>query len=413
MNLSSWKTFSYNTNSFKKPAHAKQLISNEDIAEINILLITILIDFFAKKDIHIGLKIYVNNELRNDFINKMVANPPKTGDSLDEWSKKIFGDQKFGMILIGLEQYSNAFAEKVANVVLPLLQAAGLPKNGLSFLFFMGNYGFTPFGIHKEATGEDGFLFHMGPSNKKFYTWDNPKYNVIEHNTKTFHNIDEFIPKAESYVLNPGDVMFIPHYVYHIANTPEFSVSFVMDYINPPKDEFENELLKIAAEEKQWLNTNLYEQTINLNDTSSTLRDTIDIKSIQKKIEVAFNRKVIDLKSNGGIGRKSKKKLITISSSDTFLITGKNIFPIYLEDIDSKKTLIFARGHRIIVNSNVMLNQLITELNNGKSISFNDLKELMEPIWNIIDIFSFIQELIQIEAIILTEESSLYPEYNG
>ena len=33
---------------------------------------------------------------------------------------------------------------------------------------FIGNYGFTPFGVHKENIGEEGFLFHMGPGKKTF-----------------------------------------------------------------------------------------------------------------------------------------------------------------------------------------------------------------------------------------------------
>ncbi|WP_372794071.1 RNA methylase [Lutibacter sp.] len=400
MNSNSWKTFINDSNELIKPAAAKQLVSNKDIDEIKLLLINVLIGFLAKEDIHVGLKTYINNQLRNDFIEKMVANPPKLEYSLENWSQQIFGDQKFGMILIGLEQYSNSFAEKVAAIVRPLLEIAGLPLDGLSFLFFMGNYGFTPFGIHKEATGEDGILFHLGPENKQFYTWDNPKYNTIEHNSEVFHNVSEMLTEGKAYELEPGDAMFIPHYVYHIGNTPKFSLSFVLDYINPPKDRFENELIKETAEE-ELLNHIDYEKPLKLDATQSALNDLIDLQSIHKKMKITLTRKILRLKSNGGIRRKSNRTRTTIPSMGIFSIKGKKIFPIYLDVQDSKKTLIFARGHRIVKKNHPMLSQLIDRLNTGESITLDIIRQLMEPIWDLVEVFSFIQELLSIEAIIL------------
>jgi len=400
MNSYSWKTFFDDSNKLCKPAQAKQLVSKNDIAEIKLLLNNVLTGFLAKEDLHVGLKTYINNELRNDFIEKMVANPPKLEDSLENWSQQIFGDQKFGMILIGLEEYSNSFAEKVATIVRPLLEIAGLPLNGLSFLFFMGNYGFTPFGVHKEATGEDGVLFHLGPENKQFYTWDDPKYNAIEHNSEVFHNVSEMLPKGKVYELEPGDAMFIPHYVYHIGNTPKFSLSFVLDYINPPKDKFENELIKETAEE-ELLNHIEYEKPIKLNATQAALNEVIDLQSIQKKMEIAFARKILRLKSNGGIRKKSNRTRATIPPMENFSIKSKKIFPIYLDVQDPKKTLIFARGHRLVKKNHPRLPQLIDQLNKGEAMTLASIRLLMEPLWDLIEVFSFIQELLSTEAIIL------------
>lgn len=83
MNSHSWKTFYNESNRLKKPAKANQLISKKDTTDIKRLLINVLNGFFAKNDIHIGLKAYINNELRNDYIEKMVANPPRLEDSLE------------------------------------------------------------------------------------------------------------------------------------------------------------------------------------------------------------------------------------------------------------------------------------------------------------------------------------------
>ncbi len=390
MNSKAWKAFFEDTYKLSKPAQAKQLILIEDISEIELLLISVLNGYLAKEELNIGLKIYINNELRNDLIAKMAANPPKPEYSLESWTQQIFGDQKFGIILMGLEQYSNSFAEKAATISRPLIEVAGLPLNGLSFLFFMGNYGFTPFGIHKDAPGEDGILFHLGPGNKQFYTWDDPKYNAIEHHSKVFHNVSEMLSEGKAHELSPGDAMFIAHYVYHIANTPEFSVSIVLDYINPPKDRFENELIKETAEEGLSHQTE-YEKPIKLDAPQSSLNDLLDMQSVQKKMEIAFARKILSLKSNGGIRKKSNKIRATIPPTETFSIKGKKIFPIYLDEQDPKSILIFARGHRIVKKPHPMLPKLIDQLNKGESISLATLRQLMEPSWSLIEIFSLIQ----------------------
>lgn len=399
MNSSTWKSLLDDSNNLNKPTQAKQLISTKDITEINLLLIKVLRGFLAKEDLHVGLKTYINNELRNDLIEKMVANPPCLEHSFEDWSQQIFGNQKFGMILIGLEEYSNSFAEKAATIVRPLLENAGLPLDGLSFLFFMGNYGFTPFGVHKESTGEDGILFHLGPENKEFYTWDDPKYNSIEHNSEVFHNVSEMLTEGKVFELEPGDAMVIPHYVYHIGNTPKFSLSFVLDYVNPPKDRFENELLKETAEEVL-LNHVEYEKPIKLNAPQSVLNDVLDLHSIQKKMEITLARKILGLKSNGGIRRISNKTRARIPSMEAFSIKGKEIFPIYLDIQDTKETLIFARGHRIVLKNHPMLPQLIGQLNKVEYITLTSIRQLMEPIWDLVEVYGLIQKLLSVEAII-------------
>ncbi|MAP81087.1 MAG: RNA methylase [Aequorivita sp.] len=399
MKSSPWHLFYKDSNYFKNPASAKQLLNKNDISSLKLLLIEVLNRFFEKKEeLHIGLKVYVNNNLRNDKIQQMAAHPPKPGESLETWAKQIFGSEKFGIVLIGLEQYSNNFSEKIAAIIRPLIATAGLPLNGLSFLFFMGNYGFTPFGIHKEATGEDGILLHLGPEDKEFYTWDDPQYNAIKHNSKVFHDIHKMLPQAKLYYLKPGDAMFIPHYVYHVANTAKFSVSIVLDYINPPKDYFENDLLKLAAEAQIEL-TNTYMNPISLNASLNEITNIIEIDGLKKKLEITLQRKLMCLRSNGGIGKKSNKGTVALPHTESFAVIGKSVFPILWKVLSSEKALVFARGHQITIANNPGVAPLLARLNKGETLTFSDVKEILEPKWDLIAILSFLQELLMIDAV--------------
>lgn len=388
-----WKELVQASNTLQKPTFINALLTKKDISEIESLIKEIIHSFLDRGEYHIGLKTYVNQELNNEVVNRMVKYPPQLDLSIEDWCQQIFGDDKFGIVLNTLEGYSNAFSEKAAELVSPLLKEAGLPLEGLSFLFFMGNYGFTPFGIHKESRGEEGLLFHLGPGKKTFYTWDSPEYNAIEHYTESFKNINDMLPEAKAYVLNPGDVMFIPHQVFHIANSSEFSLSFVMDYINPPTDRFENQLLEAASKEALYLKKE-YTSPI-----QSEFPFQIDRMGILEKIDIAYKRRILELKSNAGILRKSIVAKGKHLPNTDFTVKGKAVFPIFMDKHGKNQMVIFARGHRFVKPFNSNFKKSIENLNQGISFTLGNLVTELQPEWDMVDIFSFVSDLFQIEAV--------------
>ena len=398
MTQKAWKALYEASSHLTKPAYVKALIATEEIPEIKRMLLTVTQNFLEKGEVHLGLKTYINRTLRNDMTDNMLAQLPTENDTLESWSQQIFGEEKFGMILNFLEAYSNEFSEKAATIVNPLLNLAGLPLKGLSFLFFMGNYGFTPFGIHKENVGEEGILFHLGPGKKLFYMWDDPTYNAIAHHSQIFHNVEEMLPEAHCYVLEPGDAIFIPHQVYHVANTEDFSVSFVMDYINPPMDSFENELIELTAEE-QLRHQETYQVPLEMNSSRNSWNALLNIESIQKKMEIALQRKVLALQSNGGIAQKSNRIDQFQFPNQSFSIQGKAIFPLLIAELSEEDIIIFARGHRIRKKKHPKLVEFIKKLNNQELLHFDSIKELLESHWDLVDIYSFVGELIGTETV--------------
>lgn len=399
MNNKAWESLYLNSQHLEKPASVKGLISNNEIEEIQGVMLEILRSFIEKGEMHIGLKTYIDQELRNDMADRMTALPPQQHDTLESWSQRIFGDQKFGMVLNYLEGFSNSFAEKAANIVSPLLSIAGMPLEGLSFLFFMGNYGFTPFGIHKESIGEEGILFHLGPGNKQFYAWDDPELNSMEHNSQVFHNVEEMLPNAQCYELEPGDAMFVPHNVYHVANTSEFSISFVMDYINPPSDRFENQLFKSAGENEVLINKNSYQVPLKMESNIADWSELLNFESMKRKMEVSFQRRILELKSNGGILRKSNFSRGFQFPNGIFIIQGKSIFPLFQQELSNNRVMLFARGHRIVKQNHKNFSFLLEKLNNGEGVSLITIKELLEPEWDITEIYGFISDLLQVDAV--------------
>jgi hypothetical protein len=398
-----WEEFYKASSELRKPVNIQGVLPERKIAEIKQLILEIFAEFLKRGELHIGLKTYINQELRNDTADKMYQNPPADGQSLEDWIEVLFGDQKFGIVLNSLEKYSNQFAERAAEIVEPLLKEAGLPLGGLSFLCFMGNYGFTPFGIHKEATGEEGILFHLGPGKKQFYTWDQPKYNVIEHNSQIFRDLDEMIPEAKCYELEPGDAMFIPHQVYHIANSSELSVSFVMDYINPPLDRLEIELAKQVGELEENLKQSSYVLPLKPDVKPKDWGTLLNKTSFMVKMEKVLQERILALKSNGGILLSSCVNSPAKLPSGSTKVHIKPVFKIQCLKNTAGVELLYCRGHRICVDKGDELLKLVERLNAGACISLDDMKQSLGEEWEWSEIFSLVSEWIRTESVEVIE----------
>ncbi|CAM1357740.1 RNA methylase [Tenacibaculum xiamenense] len=379
-----------------KPASVDNIFSNEDVNYLQQELKNVINKFLDRGELHKGIKIYINQELNNAKVYEMVENRPEKDKTIEDWCNQLFGNDKFGVVFNSLEAYSNDLTEKMCNIVAPLLEKAGLPLGGLSFLFFMGNYGFTPFGIHKEAKGEEGFLFHLGPNNKDFYTWDIEEYNKIEHNTQVFHDIEKFLPQSKKYPLKAKSVMFIPHHVYHIANTNEFSLSVVMDYINPSRDYLENKMAGQIAETNSIEKNQGYLAPIK-SDVSLDWNFLLNKTTWEEKYKKELNKFITKLKSNAGVLQSSLIKNNALPNPP-FNIRAKTIFPILLNDQESESCII-ARGHELKIKKNISIEEVLKKLNNGETISFQELETSFSPDWDLGYVFQFVNELLMVEAI--------------
>jgi hypothetical protein len=395
-----WENLYHSTQSLTQANSAHQMFTDQDILELDELVKGVFIKFLKRGELHQGIKVYVNRELDNSIVHEMAGRPPKPDESIEEWCKVIFGERRFGVVFNSLESYSNELAEKMATIITPLLKKAGIPLGGLSFLFFMGNYGFTPFGIHKEAKGEEGFLFHLGPADKKFYTWDNEELNKIEHNAKVFHEVDDMLPAAKFYQLHPKSVMFIPNHLYHIGNTQEFSLSVVMDYINPSISFLENTIAQEIAEQEVTISSDhKYVNPIPYEDNHTNWNDLLDLPSWESKYKHALERRIQRLRSNCGVLKKAIVEIGKVFPSQEFEVAGKTSFPL-IEFIDqNSQTYILARGHEIPVNSSPKLSNILSLLNEGKKLNMKDIQDKLKPEWDLVDIFSTIDNLYKISAI--------------
>ncbi|NVK09563.1 MAG: RNA methylase [Tenacibaculum sp.] len=404
-NSETWKKLYQNSQELTKPTSIDNILSDDDVIFLKQELKNIINRFLDKGELHKGIKVYINHELQNGIAEEMAANRPEENETIEQWCMKLFGDQKFGVVFNSLETFSNEFTERMCQIVAPLLQKAGMPLGGLSFLFFMGNYGFTPFGIHKEAKGEEGFLFHLGPNHKDFYTWDIEEYNQIEHNTKVFHEVDTMLPSSTKYPLKAKSAMFIPHHVYHIAKTDEFSLSVVMDYINPSRDYLEKTIAAQIASSELIKNPKVgYLPPVDTTTEELDWNPLLNPKTWENKYKSTLTKYITKLKSNAGVLNPSILQNNGGVLNPPFQITGKTIFPLLLHTEKTEKTCIMARGNEVVVSNNLQLSTIIEKLNTGEIISFDELQNHLTPTWELMDVFDFVSQLARVGAITICKE---------
>lgn len=401
-NSETWKKLYQNSQELTKPTSIDNILSDDDVSFLKQELKNIINRFLDKGELHKGIKVYINHELQNGIAEEMAANRPKDEETIEQWCMKLFGDQKFGVVFNSLESFSNEFTERMCHIVAPLLQKAGMPLGGLSFLFFMGNYGFTPFGIHKEAKGEEGFLFHLGPNSKDFYTWDIEEYNKIEHNTQVFHEVDTMLPTSTKYPLKAKSAMFIPHHVYHIAKTDEFSLSVVMDYINPSRNYLEKTIATQIASKELQKNPNVgYLPPVDITTDELDWNSLLNCETWEQQYKKALSKYITRLKSNAGVLQPSIPENKEGLPNPPFQIMGKKIFPLLMHTENTEKTCIMARGNEVVVSNNSQLNTIIEKLNTGETISFEELQNHLTPTWELMDVFDFVSQLARVGAIVI------------
>ena len=159
MHTNHWDEVWNLTDHMTKPHRQKAMIPKEDLPFLTECYRKVFQGFAKLGQGHLGLKVFIDQQRDYEATQALVDNPPFDHESLEEWGNRIFKGKKFGIILNDIQAYSPELMTYMAGFLRPLLQTAGIPGGGLGLLFFVGNYGFTPFGVHKENVGEEGFLF--------------------------------------------------------------------------------------------------------------------------------------------------------------------------------------------------------------------------------------------------------------
>ncbi|EGU57562.1 hypothetical protein VINI7043_07100 [Vibrio nigripulchritudo ATCC 27043] len=291
--------------------------------------------------------------------------------SLEEWGSSIFKGNKYGVVFNRCEKWNDELTCKIATVIKDIYKNVILDDVKFEITLFIGNYGWTPFGVHIDDKNSSVIHFHLGPGSKKMFTWKQDNFIKLTGSNRSFFEPEKILKDADSVCINSNDIFILPPNKYHIGYTPEFSVAIAVAVIDDNTKKRNANALKWAISNESWVTKNI-EKRIVLNEFIKKSYKSFDLA---KKSNFCFQDppRMLDIQSKN-IEHHSKLVLC-------------KPFKIYLNKIDKNKIEIYFRGRSITVNHSKEVENMIKIINRGYPFSIINLfEELCKEKESIVDI---------------------------
>lgn len=171
------------------------------------------------------MRIFASNGTRDDFVSRFLSTPAVVDISLREHLEYLW-PKGYCVAVNDIScwcQYIHNYVER--NFTSHWMNRFGEPVGGIDIYSFVGRYDRTPFGIHKDD--EDSYLFNLGPGLKRVFLWEREalinEFGMNALSIPVFHynSHSAFCKVIE---LQGGDGLLIPKGIYHILESPEYSV---------------------------------------------------------------------------------------------------------------------------------------------------------------------------------------------
>lgn len=218
---------------FKNPV----LIKKEEIVSVfsNNDIISIFKGFAKIKDYKsFPIRVFVNDNTENYYFRDIIhKNPPQKNENILDWINKIFQKNKFCIIINTCECISEDVSIKVANFFKPLYEKFGFPYFKMKTNLIVGNYDYTPLGIHIDYPNQRVVHFQLGNAKKMMYVWDNNKLNKLTgsnfNNYRDVENFNKYKAIANKYCIEEGDLFLLPSGQYHLGEVLNNDISISLN----------------------------------------------------------------------------------------------------------------------------------------------------------------------------------------
>ncbi len=390
-----WDTFIKETKNLTQTTVFKNCLTKQDTKEMRNFLVEILRDLSELRTNQYGYRVYEDGVILDDTeMNRIYDSPPLKNEPLEEWVKRTFGNKKFGMIINEGERFNMELSRKMALRTKPLFNKIGFPKEGVNFSIFIGNYGWTPLGIHQDSAGESVIHFHLGPGPKTMYTWNDEEFRELV-NVRTYdnHNIQPLLKYANEFKFEEGDLYFMPTGEFHIGHSDKLSLSVTLWQYNHTKFRFARRIHNMIidqfiknSEELVTPDTNELNDISGMTDVLSTFEFTDEMNnfSYEELLTDMYRDLRYSIHSNAGYRTSPFPKLDkdSVINMEDMLILNTPFKILYRESNDKKKLYIYTRGNKLSLNNFKCMCDVIDKINTGVVLKASSLLELLDSSWS-------------------------------
>lgn len=391
-----WDHFLEDSGNFTKTKVYKNVISNDDIGILKNEAVKILQEIYTHRTNQYGFRVYIKGEEQDiNYISKLFDAPPTEKETLESYAERVFEKQKFGMIINRTEKFSEKVSQNILLKLQPLLDKVGIPLTGLEMTLFVGNYGWTPLGIHIDIKGENIMHFHLGPGPKIMYNWEEDTYKELTGKKENNTDIEPLLPYSDAYPFETGDFYFMPWNKYHIGFSDELSIGFIVGFNNPTRKGFTSAILNSISQ--QYLNDNKQilspDKNVEVEDSFNAIESVINLDEnlrhlsfmdLMKYLHKEFKLAIL---SNGGwanipitLNDKIKYDVDNYEVLENKKIITPYPFKTYYEKIGDELVM-FVRGYKVKIKYHDELPGIIDKLNRNKEEEVTDLLSTLTQDW--------------------------------
>lgn len=289
----------------------------------------------AERAIKGYFRVYIDGMLCPRSENEALFNSPVAGESFCDFVTRVAGGKKFGMIVNGAEQWSDSLARMGARVFAPVTDVLGVERSTIEVTLFIGNYGYTPFGIHIDDPYTSVAHFHVGPADKTMTLFNKEDFHRLNGPRKNCFEPGRLIPYGENYSIEPGDVFLLPPHWYHVGMTDGFSIGVAFAVSKYPNDKTTEHMLQHAIGDRRLRET--FERVMMRADTTRwPVSDWLDRVRLEHLARAASRRCL----------RYSYARYADGAIKPDALLSRDPDFPLTTLTIDND-LLVFARGNHV------------------------------------------------------------------
>jgi hypothetical protein len=379
-----WTDFLSQSENLSKPYHYPGLIGNPE--EIGFLLNNCFENLNAFPEHLPQIRVFdERGGIRMDLFELLVSKSGSPIDSLCQWIPESLGISQFCVAFKNITRYEPELEHLLYHtLVRPYIQQFGIPGGGFEFYTFIGNYGHTPFGIHKDA--EHSLLINLGPGVKKVWVWKPSSY--IAQNCTPLPKIlfnEDFLHTADHYIeMKAGDFYHIPEGMYHVLHSEDYSCMLGLI----PYPATISSLVKSTTEASDSILESLnYSGREKLKAYQSAQSSTDPESIITQYAQM--------LESNGYFSSQPYRIKKNINDANAIKLR----YPIFFKRVSDDIISITARMSVFVIPFAGSIIAALEELKRGEEISVSEFSEIMKEELDE-DLISYIVELLIVNQIV-------------
>jgi hypothetical protein len=200
-------------------------------------------------------RVYINGMLSPRYENEVLYTKPLFNEGFEAYLSRATGGHKFGIVINGAEHWSDTLARLAARIFPSIIEAQGVQRSTVEVTLFIGNYGYTPFGIHIDDPYTSVVHFHAGPAAKEMTLFDKEEFHRLNGTSKNCFEPQKLLNYGRTFVIEAGDVFLLPPHYYHIGNTEKFSVGIAFAVSKYPATSLCKQVLQYAINAERMTGT--------------------------------------------------------------------------------------------------------------------------------------------------------------